>query len=352
MTVDEIPLDIRGKDFFHHIDMGFLNRRLAMTALPAPLREEYRQRARSGDDHLTVLGNDHLLVTMLLDSCEWAQVPTLLEALNEGVPRRLFRSTERLTPCPEIYEADRVEHLVELNIDFGKPVKIAYHTRHLVSSTGTMTLALGSGDGYVELIVGILHDRSSHFEIEPIVIGAPWWDHQRNGDASRTLMWHGQDFGEILPEDIVEFSRMSEVAAESASEWMDAMCKLPEAKVKAAFASLLNEPTKKDWGGESNDHFSSNVTVDGSRRTAAFLLKGPTDFREMTLDMCGRRADQVYRLVGSNADVSVVQHSHLVGEAVRQVLRALTVYPGGRTRKYCVIDGQATYRILKAYSLI
>jgi hypothetical protein len=101
----------------------------------------------------------------------------------------------------------------------------------------------------------------------------------------------------------------------------------------------------------TNDHFSSNLLVGGQRKTAAFLLKGPTTFREMTLEMCGKRADQIYRLANSGADVSIVQHSHLIGEVVRATLRKMTVYPGGQC-EYCFIDGQATYRILKAYSLL
>ena len=83
-------------------------------------------------------------------------------------------------------------------------------------------------------------------------------------------MWFSDSFGEILPEDIDQLSRMSEVEAESAEEWMDAMRSLPEAEVKEALASLFSEPTKKDWGGESDDHFSANISVRGQRRTAPF----------------------------------------------------------------------------------
>jgi hypothetical protein len=144
---------------------------------------------------------------------------------------------------------------------------------------------------------------------------------------------------------------MRDVVVRDAAEWMGYMRKAPEKKVKQAFAALLNEPSKDDWGGETNDHFSNNLSIHGKRGTAAFLFKGPTNFREMTLDMCGKRADQIYRLTNSNADVSVVQHSHLIGEAVRKTLRALTVYPG-YPRKYCLMDGQATYRTLKAYSML
>ena len=352
MTVLDIPERLRAEDKFHHIDMGFLNSRLCMGFLPPDVRQCFFDNQKPGTDHLANFSNYHLLVTMVLDCCEALEAPTLLKALTLGEPRHLFRSTERLAPCSQIYDAARVCHAVELDLDFGKPVIIAYHTNHIVSDTGKMVLNKGSTDGYVNSIVGLLHDKPNRFEVEPMVIGQPWFDHPRNGEDSGPLMWLGRSFGEILPEDIDQFSRMRDVEVESADEWMDAMRPLPETKVKEAIASLLSEPAKNDWGGESDDHFSANVLVHGRRRTAAFLLKGPTQFREMTLEMCGRRADQIHRMVDSNADVSVVQHSHLIGTVVRRTLRELTIRPGNSRRKYCLIDGLATYRILKAHSLI
>ena len=349
MSIEHVPAKVRSKDLFHHIDMGFLNRRLCMSAL-GPLRAKYLEYAKPGTDHMSVLSNDHMLVTMLLDVCDAIKAPTLLEAIHRGLPTQLFRSTERLTPCPGVYSQQRVEHNVLLSVETDRPVRIAYHTAHIVSDTGRMILA----DGYTkspQSIVGRLHDRGDHFEIEPLVIGAPWFQHPRNGDESVELMWMGGDFGEILPEDIEEFARLTEVKVESADEWMTVMRKLPEAAVKTNFAKLLADPTKKDWGGEMNDHFSASLTLGGRRRTAAFLLKGPTQFREMTLEMCGKRADQIYRLVHSGSDISIVQHSHQIGEVVRGTLRSLTVFPGSHG-KYCVIDGKTTYRLFKAYGLL
>ena len=349
MSIEHVPADVRARDLFHHIDMGFLNRRLCMSAL-GPIRADYARYAKPGSDHISVLSNDHLLVTMLLDICDTIEAPTLLEAVYRGIPTQLFRSTERLAPCPGVYSDARVEHDVLLNIETDKPVRIAYHTSHIVSDTGRMILA----DGYTkspQSIVGRLHDRCDHFEIEPLVIGAPWFEHPRNGPESVELMWMGRDFGELLPEDIQQFARLTDVQVESAEEWMAVMGSLPEEAVKLNFAKLLADPTKKDWGGESNDHFSASVTVDGRRRTAAFLLKGPAKFREMTMDMCGKRADQIYRLIHSGAEISIVQHAHQIGEVVRGTLRSMTVFPGS-PRKYCVIDGQTTYRIFKAYGLL
>ena len=352
MTVLDISEQLRVKDKFHHIDMGFLNIRLCLGFLPPNLRQHYSENKNPGADHSARFENQHFLVTLVLDCCETLNAPTLLKALKLNKPCHLFRSTERLAPCPEIYDSPHVCHAVELDLDFDKPVVIAYHTTHIASDTGKMTLNKGLTDGIVHSIVGLLHNKPNRFEIEPMVIGAPWFDHPRNGEDSDRLMWYGYSFGEILPEDIHQFSKMRNVEVKNADEWMSAMKALPETKVKEAFASLLSEPTKNDWGGELNDHFSANVTLNGRRKTAAFLLKGPNPFREMTLEMCGIRADQIYRLVDSDADISIVQHSHLIGSVVRRTLRSQVILPGGRQRKYCLIDGQATYRILKAYSLI
>lgn len=349
MSVDQISDELRVKDAFHHIDAGFLNRRLALRALPKQLVDIYHERAEVGSDHMTVLRNDHLLVTMLEDLCEHREVPTLFEALELDEPHLMFRSTERLTPCPEIYDEKRVEHEVLIPFELEKPVKIAYHTTHLVSDTGTMTLSEGSSEGYVESIIGILHKENDFFRVEPIVIGAPWFDHPRNGDDCPELMWAGQDFGEILVEDIEQFSDAKHIKITNESEWQDVMSKLPEKQVKEAIAGILAEPVKKDWGGESDDHFSASTTIGGRRKTTAFLLKGPSNFREMTLEMCGKRADQIYRLAKTGAEVLVVQHSHLIGDAVRETLRAFAIQPGGKSRKYCVMDGMCTYRVLKAY---
>jgi hypothetical protein len=329
--------------------MGFLNRRLAITEL-GPIRQEFLNHQTPGGDHMTVLRNDHLLVTMLIDLCTSCKVPPLGEALTLGKAKAMFMSTERLEPCSDIYTADRVIHGVHLEWDYGKPVLIAYHTSHIVSDTGKMTLADGYQEGNRQSIIGRLHDKGDRWEIEPIVIGAPWLDHPRNEDGPQ-IVWFGRDYGRIFPEDIQEFARMSESQVASADQWLSVMKQVPEQQVKEAIASLLKEPVKSDWGGEENDHFSSNVTVGGQRRTAAFLLKGPAKFQEMTPAMCGKNGDQIYRLIKCGADVSVIQHSHLISAAVRETLRAMTVTPG-RPRKFCIIDGQATYRLLKAYGFL
>lgn len=347
-----IPNHLRCEDTFHHIDAGFVNERLCLTAIPPEAREWVMNNSRRVVTPLDETYNRHMLVTALLDCCEAYGAPTLLEAINAHQHIGVFRSTERLANCPEIYEAARVKHDVVLDVEPPKPMRIAYHTRHLVSDTGKMVLERGHTHGYVNSIVGRLHDRGPEFEIEPLIIGAPWFEHFRNHDPEGSLMWLGREFGEILPEDIQQFERLTNVPPPALNLWEPVMRHQSEEKIKRAFCELLGEPPKKDWSGEPNDHFSGNLTVRGRRRTGAFLLKGPSEFREMTLDMCGKRADQIHRLSDTEADISVVQHVHQVGAMVRRTLRNLTMYPGGSRRKYCVIDGPTTYRILRAYGFL
>ena len=137
-------------------------------------------RQKPGEDHMTRLTNDHLLVTMLIDIYSEVKVPALAEGLTLGRPRVVVMSIERLEPCLEIRTSERVVQRVHLEFDYGKPVVIAYRTSHVVSDTGRMMLTEGYPKGYREAIIGLLHDQGDRFEIEPIVMGTPYLDHPRN----------------------------------------------------------------------------------------------------------------------------------------------------------------------------
>ena len=68
------------------------------------------------------------------------------------------------------------------------------------------------------------------------------WRGQRSANVVWVQFW-GDSAGRYTP-----VFEMRDVDVKNADEWMSAMKELPETKVKEAFASLLSEPTKKDWG--------------------------------------------------------------------------------------------------------
>ena len=76
---------------------------------------------------------------------------------------------------------------------------------------------------------------------------------------------------------------------------------------------------------EQYDHYSADVTVNGKRKSAAFMFKGPSAWGEMKPRNLGKNGDQIYRLQQSKADILILQHCHHIGEAVRETLRAFSV---------------------------
>jgi hypothetical protein len=128
---------------------------------------------------------------------------------------------------------------------------------------------------------------------------------------------------------------------------------IPEQQVKELFCRLLGEAVvPKDWGGEECDIFSSNLSVDGKKCIAAFLLKGPAKFHEMTMVDCGKNGDQIYRLFNTPADVFVIQHCHTITTAVRKTVEAFTLAQYSRSCRYTIIDGYDTARILHSNGIL
>lgn len=345
MDVRKLPQSERVLAPYHHIDAGFINRRLCFSVFGEPLVDYFTRYRKAGDDHWTQLANDHLLVELALRAARAGGVLTLGEVLAEEPPkRRLWCSTERLEGNPAVYDDGRIRNRVLLPYEYDRAVYLEFGTEHIVADTGRSELA---SENVVSVMAG-LHSVSDREVIcRPLIMGAPSFDHPANRELGVDLSWNGWDQFEIAPEDIHQFRRLAEVEA-SPADWTEAMRATPEERVKTVFAELLGEVTRKDWGGEQADLFAGDVTVSGERLSAAFLLKGPTNFREMTPEMLGKRADQIYRLAATPAKLLVVQHSHSIGEAVRATLRAFAVSPA-HPRRFCLIDGRDSYRILKAY---
>lgn len=137
-------------------------------------------------------------------------------------------------------------------------------------------------------------------------------------------------------------------------EDLSAMQHVSERQVKHALATLLGESDPpNDWGGEMCDFVSSNLRIDREHKVGAFLLKGPSRFREMELSDCGKNADQIVRLFEVPADIYVVQHCHRIGARVRATMEAFAL------RRFLIapcrivaMDGHATLRLLRAHGFI
>jgi hypothetical protein len=126
--------------------------------------------------------------------------------------------------------------------------------------------------------------------------------------------------------------------------------------VQSAIEKILAEPFhKKDWGGEYNDLYTSNLQINGARRAAAFLLKGNGLKKEvLEIGDCGKNGDQIVRLFETPADIYIIQFVGNISEAVIKDVDGKTDQriAKGNSTNYCIINGQDTARLLKAYQII
>jgi hypothetical protein len=281
--------------------------------------------------------------------CKQWGIKSLADALIGGPGiGQLVCSTETLGGSDTVWDGPRSSNEIQFPYEYERKVFVKYSTEHIFSTTTRGELAQGTTNS---ILGEIRHITDEAIIMHPLIIGAPTYDHPENKDFIDQLIWLGWDQYEVFPEDVLEFSRIKEVSLNPAGEWMNQMRILAEKDVKQKLTEILGDLSKKDWGGEQNDHFSSNLTLGKKRTTAAFLLKGPARFEEMQPKHLGKNADQIYRLASSPANLLVVQHCHDIGEAVRATLRAFAVTPHN-PRYYCLIDGKDTYRLLRAYEKI
>lgn len=152
----------------------------------------------------------------------------------------------------------------------------------------------------------------------------------------------------LYPEQIESFSKVEGTPLPKAAE-VRSLRQIPEDVVKRAFADIVGEPfVPKDWGGEKSDLQTSQLRIGGERVSAAFIFKGPAVAGPMHPGNMGKRGDQLPRAFDEPADVIVIQHCDKIENTVVRIAEALATDPA-RTRRYCILDGSDTYRILKAY---
>jgi hypothetical protein len=284
---------------------------------------------------------DHIYTKVMLGLCEALEVPPLGQLLNER-KGRLFTSTELLAPAPEVYSDARAVSVVATR-GFDLRAELHYSAERIASTTLKTELHNGGEVG----IVAELHSQRGDLAIfHRLVIGGPWLYPEGPSLRNNEAMWWGYAMGEVFVDDIDELRAASTVS--SVEDW-EVMARITEAAFKECLAEILAVSAPTDWGGEQSDLYTAGLSLGGKRTSAAFLLKGPARFEPMRLNNLGKNNDQIVRLSKEPASLLVVQHCHDIGQAVRDTLRAFAIQPGPMRRRYCLIDGKDSYKILKAY---
>ena len=210
----------------------------------------------------------------------------------------------------------------------------------------TLGLRLEQGANFIS-IVAEFRREADEIVCEPFLMGFPMLMREDGSSVGGWASFFAYDFFENYVEDIDEFSRVQNTPVPENSEPMRGIA---EGAFKQCIAKILGDSATADWGGEASDFFSSHIHLAGRRTTAAFLFKGPAKFAPMGLNHLGKNNDQLVRLCREPAGVFVVQHCHDIKPAVRETFRALAVQPGN-ARRYCLMDGRDSLRLLRAYGV-
>jgi len=156
-------------------------------------------------------------------------------------------------------------------------------------------------------------------------------------------------------DDIDSFSKVRDIEPSEIADCLDSNGRLDLAEnvIKKALAGILSvTPVKNDWGGEDDDLYTSNLIIHGQRTPTAVALKGRgTKSQSLRIKDCGKNGDQLVRLFQAPAELFVLQY---VGEIDENVIKdiegkAQALRAHAQQASYCIINGQDTARLLRAY---
>ncbi|MCU0440406.1 MAG: hypothetical protein MUC49_21145 [Raineya sp.] len=347
--VPEFTKEERVADLDWHIDSGFINPKKCFSSFGDSFLVSYNKNKRLTEEYPNNLYNEHVLVRLALEFCKNNEIDTLGQVLQNPSEGAFFCSIELFAGNEEVHTKPRIKNEILFPYSFEKQVYSEFSTEFITCDTGRYEQGVESKVAIIGKIYKIL---PKEIIVHPIIMGVPTFDSPFKKQAidPGRLLFEGPEWYEVKPEDIENFANLTRVEV-STEEWQSYMRKASENDIKEKLCSILGEESKKDWGGELNDHFSTSILMGGKRFTAAFLFKGPaggTKFKEMQPNFLGKNGDQISRLCKTPAELVILQHCHEVGEAVRETLKVFAIAPHIQKR-CCVIDGRDTYKILKAY---
>jgi hypothetical protein len=155
------------------------------------------------------------------------------------------------------------------------------------------------------------------------------------------------DVKHITIDDIDSFSRVKGKKVNKIT------AKYYEREVKKGIQKIIGESGKfTDWGGETDDLYSTKIRVRGKRLSVAFALKGPATTGKLIMKKMGKNSDQIPRLFNSPAEVFLIQYHDQVDESIISLMESLATAKSVEKNKriyYGVIDGDDTKRIISAY---
>ena len=127
-----------------------------------------------------------------------------------------------------------------------------------------------------------------------------------------------------------------------------------EIETKSLIQKILGTKGKfTDWGGETDDLFTTNLLVKNKRIHTAFALKGKGTKGKLIPKKMGKNGDQIQRLFRSPAQALIIQYNDQIDSSILELMKELSIAKSAKEHRrifYGIIDGTDTARIFKAYS--
>lgn len=152
---------------------------------------------------------------------------------------------------------------------------------------------------------------------------------------------------QIFIDDIDSFSKVKKI-----SDMPDVL--RDESEIKKLLQKILGEKGHfQDWGGETNDLFTS-LKIKDTRYSVAFALKGKSkgSVKKLFPKDMGKNGDQIYRMFTTPASVFIVQFVGQIDESVLSLMKQLAIAKSLTSNEpifYGVINGNDTSRLFVAY---
>jgi hypothetical protein len=163
----------------------------------------------------------------------------------------------------------------------------------------------------------------------------------------------------LYVQNIDSFSKVKGINHQQVQAHLDnGFLKVPEEQVKKAFAQIIGQSyIPKDWGGETEDIYSSLILLNGQRVQTSIIFKGQGTVKtaETQLGNLGKNGDQLDRMFRSpSSKLFIIQSVKPFAQNVINTAEAHAVHKraNGQNCYYCVIDGQDTAMLLFAYGLL
>lgn len=152
----------------------------------------------------------------------------------------------------------------------------------------------------------------------------------------------------IQIDDIASFSKVKDINGSNVVP----VKQMAERVINAGICKILKSNEKKDWGGERNDIFSTNVVIKNRRIASSFALKGAGTKGILTPKKMGKNGDQLTRLFEGVAEVFFVVHNDNIHESIFDLMQTHAIRKSIETTKgifFCIINGNDLGRLVAAY---